>query len=267
MRRRLDALLSDPAAADGAESLRFPPLLPRRRLEEAGYLANFPHLAGSVFAFEGNEAEAKVQAARAARHEDWGEFQRMTDLVLVPAACYPVYPAIAARGALPRGGALVDTGAAGVFRREASQDPGRRQMFHMHELVRIGEPDVVRQWRDQWAQRGLDILNGLGLAAELKIANDPFFGRRARLLVANQRDEALKLEVLVQIAGPEPTAVASFNLHRDHFGNAFGIELADGDVAHTACLGFGQERIVLALLTTHGFDPSDWPAEVRSRLW
>ena len=28
----------------------------------------------------------------------------MTDLVLTPAACYPVYPAIAARGALPAGG-------------------------------------------------------------------------------------------------------------------------------------------------------------------
>ena len=58
----------------------------------------------------------------------------------------------------------------------------------------------------------------------------------------------------MQIAGPEPTALASFNHHRDHFGSTYGIELADGGTAHTACLGFGHERIVLALLRTHGLD-------------
>jgi seryl-tRNA synthetase len=263
----LGALLSAPAAALGAESLSFPPLLPRLWLEQVGYLANFPHLAGTVYAFEGNDAAAKLQANRAARHEEWGEFQQMTDLVLMPAACYPVYPAIAARGPLPPGGVFIDTGAAQVFRREPSHDPARRQMFHMHELVRVGEPDVVREWRDEWTERALEILEGLGLAAEPEIANDPFFGRRARLLAANQRAEVLKLELVVQIAGPAPTAIASLNLHRDHFGITFDIELADGDVAHTACLGFGQERIVLALLVTHGFEPSSWPAEVRRRLW
>ena len=98
-------------------------------------------------------------------------------------------------------------------------------------------------------------------------ANDPFFGRRGRMLAANQRSEALKLELLVQIAGPEPTALASFNHHRDHFATIYGIELADGAIAHTACLGFGHERIVLALLRAHGFDPDRWPQAVRDQLW
>ena len=55
-------------------------------------------------------------------------------------------------------------------------------------------------------QRGLALLRRLGLDAELDNANDPFFGRRGRMLAANQRSETLKLELLVQIAGPEPTA-------------------------------------------------------------
>ena len=67
-----------------------------------------------MYAFEGDAAVAKVQAERAARHEDWGELQEMTDLVPVPAACYPVYPAIAARGTRPPAGVFVDTGAVGV---------------------------------------------------------------------------------------------------------------------------------------------------------
>jgi seryl-tRNA synthetase len=267
VRGRLDQLLTREAASRGAERLRFPPLLPRRHLERSGYLSSFPHLAGSVYAFDGSESQAAQQSERAARHEDWGEFQEMTDLVLMPAACYPVYPAIAARGRLPQDGAFIDAGGAWVFRHEPSHDPARRQIFHQHELVRIGEPDQVLAWRDEWATRGLELLRGLGLDAELGTASDPFFGRRGRMLAANQRDQVLKLEVVVPIAGPEPTAVASFNHHFDHFGGAHDIQLADGSIAHTACLGFGHERIVLAMLRAHGLDPSAWPAEVQRALW
>ena len=77
--------------------------------------------------------------------------------------------------------------------------------------------------------------------------------------------------MLVQIAGPEPTAVASFNYHQDHFSTVYGIEMAAGDgggetTAHTACLGFGLERITLALFRSHGLDLATWPDSVGRRL-
>lgn len=255
------------ARADGAESLRFPPILPRRQLEASGYLKSFPHLAGSVFAFEGTEAEAAEQHERASRHEDWSEHQAMTDLVLTPAACYPVYPAIGARGPLPAGGICIDAGDSFVFRHEPSGDPARLQMFHQREVVRLGEPETVAQWRDMWRDRAIDLLRAVGLDARFDVATDPFFGRSGRMLAASQREQALKFEVLVPIAGPEPTAVASFNYHQDHFTEAYGIEMAGGGIAHTACLGFGTERIALALLAAHGLDPDGWPVEVRAELW
>ena len=267
VRRRFDELVSRAAAQDSPEELRFPPVLPRSHLESAGYLKSFPHLAGTIFSFEGSEDEAHEQQERASRHEDWSEFQSMTDLVLVPAACYPVYPAVAARGRLPEGGVMIDAGGAYVFRHEPSGDPARLQMFHQRELIRIGEPETVAAWRDSWRDRSLELLGALGLDVEADVASDPFFGRSGRLLARSQRAQSLKFEITVQIAGPEPTAVASFNYHEEHFSEAFGLELADGSRAHTACLGFGHERIVLALFHTHGLDAEDWPAEVREELW
>jgi seryl-tRNA synthetase len=267
VRERVAALVTRAAADEWPEQLRFPPVLPRRDLERVGYLRSFPHLAGSIFAFEGTEAQAAEQHDRASRHEDWSEHQRMTDLVLTPAACYPVYPAIAARGRLSPGGVTVDAGGAYVFRREPSGDPARMQMFHQREIVRIGEPTEVQAWRGLWRERAVALLTSLGLDVELDVATDPFFGRSGRMLAASQREQQLKFEVLTQIAGPEPTAVASFNYHQDHFAAAYGIELSDGSGAHTACLGFGLERITIALFKTHGFDLDAWPAEVRAVLW
>lgn len=267
VRWAFDALVTRAADVDTPERMAFPPVLPRRQLEQIGYLKSFPHLAGTIFSFAGDEEQAAEQEDRASRHEDWSGFQSQTDLVLTPAACYPVYPAVAARGPLAPGGLTVDAGGSYVFRNEPSGDPARLQMFHQREIVRIGEPDTVAAWRDAWRDRSVELLRGVGLDARFDVANDPFFGRSGRLLARSQRAQALKFEVLVQIAGPEPTAVASFNYHQDHFASTYGIALADGGgSAHTACLGFGLERITLALLRTHGLDADAWPAEVRDRL-
>ncbi len=191
----------------------------------------------------------------------------MTDLVLTPAACYPVYPAIAARGPLAPGGVTIDAGGSYVFRHEPSGDPARLQMFHQREIVRIGEPETVQAWREVWRNRAVELLGTIGLEVQLEIATDPFFGRSGRMLAASQREQQLKFEVVTQIAGPEPTAVASFNYHQDHFASAYGIKLADGTEAHTACLGFGLERITIALFRQHGLEIQAWPTEVRDHLW
>jgi seryl-tRNA synthetase len=265
---RISELVGRTGAPEAPEQLRFPPVLPRRDLERVGYLKSFPHLAGTIFAFEGGEGEAREQYERACEHGDWSGFQSMTELVLTPAACYPVYPAIAARGRLAPGGVTVDAGSAYVFRNEPAGDPARMQMFHQREIVRIGEPETVRAWRDLWRERTVSLLGDeLGLEPAMAVASDPFFGRDGRMLAASQREQELKFEALVQIAGPEPTAVASFNYHQDHFASAYGIELVDGAPAHTACLGFGVERIALALLRRHGLDAGCWPERVRAALW
>jgi len=266
VRLGVDALVTLAGAAEGAEQLRFPPVLPRRQLEAAGYLKSFPHLAGSIFAFEGDDAQALALHETASRQGDWSGSLEQSELVLMPAACYPVYPAIARRGPLAPGGVTVDAGGAYVFRHEPSSDPARLQMFHQREIVRIAEPDTVAAWRDAWRDRAVALLRAVGLQADFAIAVDPFFGRGGRMMARSQRAQELKFEIMVLIAGPEPTAVASFNYHQEHFASVHGLVMEDGLGAHTACLGFGLERVALALLATHGLDLERWPEDVRADL-
>ncbi len=262
-----DELVTRMGAADRPERPRFPPVMPRRTLERAGYLKSFPQLCGCIFSFGGADAAAFDLAARAERGEDWSALLSKTDAVLVPAACYPAYPAIALRGPLAPNGAVLDLGPCWVFRNEPSEDPARMQMFHQRELVRIGEAEDVLEWRDTWMSRAALMYEKLALDARLEVASDPFFGRGGKLLANSQREQRFKFEMLAPIACDEPTAVTSFNFHQEHFGTAFGIQFADGRPANSACVGFGLERITLALLRAHGMEISNWPRRVMGGLW
>ena len=51
-----------PRTASGAT-----PVLPKRNLEDTGYLKSFPHLGASVFGFEGSERDALEEATRRAK--------------------------------------------------------------------------------------------------------------------------------------------------------------------------------------------------------
>jgi hypothetical protein len=142
------------------------------------------------------------------------------------------------------------------------------QAFRMHEFVYLGDPAGAIAHRVLWLKRSTDLLSELGLAVDAVVANDPFTGRAGRLLASIQRNEALKYEIVCAIhPDAPPTAIASCSYDLDHFGAGFEIESANGEVAHSAGIGFGIERIALALLSTHGLDPDAWPEGVRSRLW
>lgn len=264
---RFNALVTRTGNVDGPEVMRFPPGMTRGTLERSGYLRSFPQLAGTIHSFAGGDPEHVALIAALDRGDDWTGGQKATGIAFTPAACYPSYPIVAARGALPADGVLLDV-QSWCFRHEPSLDPARLQLFRQREHVRIGTPEQVLAFRQRWLERGRAIMESMGVPLHIDVANDPFFGRAGRMLAASQRDQALKFELLVPITSTEkPTACVSFNYHQDHLGHAFALRLADGSVAHTACVGFGLERITLALLRHHGFDTKAWPDAVRRALW
>ncbi len=262
-----ERLIDRYGAADGAEAIRFPPGMNRAYFEKSGYMKSFPQLAGTVHSFCGNELDHISLLKCMDADEDWTAEQKATDIVLTPAACYPLYPTIAKRGNLPEKGGLFDLQSY-CFRHEPSNDPARQQLFRMREYVCMGRQDQVTEFRQTWMDRGQQIMAEVGLPVEIDVANDPFFGRAGKMLANNQRDQNLKFELLIPITSTtNPTACMSFNYHQDAFGTKWGLNLADGSVAHTACVGFGLERIALALFHHHGLDVDQWPASVRAALW
>jgi seryl-tRNA synthetase len=246
------------------EVMHFPPLLNRQHYLATHHAENFPQLMGSVHTFLGGDREHLALLNKKDQGGEWWRDLGAADVMLTPATCYALYPT--ATGTLPAGGRTVDL-CSFVFRHEPSLDPARMLAFRQREVVRLGTPEQAAAHRDDLLGRYLDLLHSLELRVETVVAQDPFFGRGGRMMAATQKEQDLKYELVVPIASAEKlSAVASGNCHLDHFGLAFDIRTADGKVAHTACVGFGLERVVLALFRAHGFDPARWPSGVKQVL-
>jgi seryl-tRNA synthetase len=236
----------------GAEVLRFPPVMSRALLEKSGYLKSFPHLLGCVSSMTGTEAKIRALVEGRADGQEWVEALAATDLVLTPAACYQVYPIVAARGDVSVSGTVVDVESY-CFRRETSSELGRMQAFRMREYVCIGAPETALEFREAWKVRAEQLATQLGLPFTLAPASDPFFGRAGKLMAVTQVEQALKFELLIPVNSEEaPTACMSFNYHQDHFGTTWGLRTDD--------------RLTIALFATHGLDLEAWPRSVRDAL-
>jgi seryl-tRNA synthetase len=250
----------------GTEVMNFPPVMSRGLLEKSGYLKSFPHLLGSVCCLHGEEGDIRALVQRSGDSGDWVAGLAPTDLVLTPAACYPVYPMVAARGDVPAHGVLFDVSSY-CFRREVTYEVGRMQAFRMREYVCIGSPQAAVAFRTRWIERAGEMMKALALPHTVAPASDPFFGRLGKLMAITQVEQALKFELLIPVISKEqPTACMSFNYHQDHFGTTWNMRTATGELAHTACVAFGLDRLGVALFATHGLDVESWPSRVRETL-
>ncbi|WP_260853605.1 hypothetical protein [Kocuria palustris] len=244
------------------EAVRFPPVNGRSLLERTDYVASFPQLLGTIDIFEGDtKAHRRLLADREAG-QPWDGHMTTSGFALVPAACHPLYASLQ-RG---RSQGVVDGTVHSLigdcFRNEPSPDPLRFVSFRMLEFVLVGTPEQAVAHREAMLELGAELLRDLGLDVEVESANDPFFGRAGVMLAKGQRDAELKFEITAPIYESHRTAIASGNYHEDHFGAEFELRTEDGRTAHSACFGFGLERVALALARAHGPDIRSWPEQV-----
>lgn len=236
-----------------ADDEAHPMTLPASSL--GGHLRSFPHQV--TFAMALDPADANLGEFADGPVVDRSGAVALTrtapvTAVLTPAACHHVYHAHQGEQ-LPS--ATYVTTRNTCFRREQRYEPLRRQWtFTMREIVCLGTAGESATFLAQ-ARATVDHFALLiDLPMDWTPATDPFFRPDRHPGHLLQRIQPVKHEAVYGGS----LALGSVNLHHDHFGSAFGIT-RDGAPATTACLAFGLERWLYALVDRHGPEPDGWP--------
>lgn len=263
----IDTRLGRLAADLGASPYRFPSLIGADVLARCHYLSSFPHSLTLVTHLRKDLAAIEEFARQAAR--DGGPLACDPALLapihclLAPTVCFHCYAWLADRRLTAP---LTLTASGRCFRWESANLSGLERLwdFGMREVIFLGSREQAIDGRERGIEAAAALLDEWGLAYRIERANDPFFIEGYSSQRVFQAAFELKFELVAPLpyrAGPG-LAVGSFNYHQDFFGRTLGISDAQGEPVHTACIGFGLERLALAVVSQYGPDPAGWPAEL-----
>lgn len=258
----LQAMITATESVAPVDTLNFPPVIARSVIDTTEYAESFPHLLGTIKTLDESKAPEYLHAVAQGTPED--ELREVSDIVIVPATCYSLYPLVAGAGDVPAGKTYSVMG--NCFRAEASTELGRFRSFRMREFVYFGSLDETTAWRDRRADVAIEMFARLGMTAEKELATDPFFRPLKRVMAPSQIEQQLKYELVVPVTEDRRIAIASANLHKDHLCHRFEIHGEDGEIATSTCAAFGIERVILCLIAHHGLELEEWPDAVTSEL-
>ncbi|MEU6671555.1 aminoacyl--tRNA ligase-related protein [Streptomyces sp. NPDC046727] len=264
----LEHTFAETARQLGAREIHLPALLGTGTLLRSGYLADNAHAGNYVFHLhEDRELRSRFAAALPpdATEVDLGGLDTSADrpeAVLSPAACQPVFPALAGRRLT---GPVRLTGYTRCYRYEsgATHGLGRAREFGVREIVCAGSEAEVAAFRDELLAVCRTLLERFGLRGKVVTASDPFFIDTSARYRAFQLSFELKHEVQLDLGQGPPVAAASVNRHGDHFAQAWDIGLAGGGTAHSCCMGFGIDRWCLGVFSQFGCEVEQWPLSLR----
>ncbi|MFJ1756437.1 hypothetical protein [Kitasatospora sp. NPDC088134] len=238
--RGLDDLLTGLAAQLAAPEVLGPPLLAVDGLAKLDYFRNFPHLGVGAGRFT-----ADTHAGLAAGETPGTQPLEPTGHLLPSATCYGLLLSLEGQDV----GEGVRLSAVGrCFRNETHYDGLRRLWgFHMREVLYLGSKEGAVAHLERGAEYITATAELLGLDLTRAVADDPFYdkgGSRAKLM----RLDPVKHE----FSAPDGTAIASVNRHRNFFGERLAIRAGEHGPAYSACVAFGLERWVHAMILAHG---------------
>lgn len=265
---RLRSIASD---RFGAVEYSYPTLISTAALRRGGYLASFPQLLMSASQLRVDLDVYRQFVAELDRAEEPGSlltrYSSHSGYCLPPTMCFHTYHQLSGR-TLPAASRVVTArGKSFRFESRYSRSLERLWDFTIREIVFLGDERTVTRQREEFLAEACGLAEELGLAGQVESAEDPFFadpGVPRRVLA--QRLGRLKYELRLPAEEGRTISVGSFNVHGTTFGKPYGIRLPTGEVANTACVGFGLERFTFALFCQHGAQPRQWPERIRAVL-
>lgn len=266
------AILDRFARSFAAQEEHYPNCIPLRSLADTSHFTSFPeHLHFLTHLREDLDVLSRFEhRARKSPGDAVPLAHELASVCLVenPSTCYHCYAA--RRGTRLRGDTAV-TAMTKCHRYEAANhaQPGRLLEFSLREVIFLGTPEYVRRMRMETLSLVRELATDWSLYGELVVSNDPFFTADFRNKATHQRRLAMKVEYRAFLPGQtRALAVMSSNLHGPTFSKAFDITMNRRPI-NTGCLGFGLERMALAVLSQHGADQAHWPERLREdfRRW
>jgi len=265
----LDRHMETIAGEMDAPPYQFPSLISAEVLDTCRYLTNFPASLNLVSHLREDLAVLQ-EFAKTAAFEDGAlrypaAAMSPVDSLLSPSVCFHWYNWLR-NTSLEAPRSITALGK--CFRYEASSLTGLERLwdFSMREIVFVGADRYVLDRREQCVAAATRLLDALELEYEITTATDPFFVDSYAVQAAFQQGFELKFELLCPLPySGKKLAVGSINYHRDFFGRSFSIQQG-GVPAHTGCIGFGLERLALAIAAQHGPTVDRWPRWLREAV-
>jgi seryl-tRNA synthetase len=257
------------------EERHFPALISSNILAKSGYFDSHPN--NVSFATHLKNDFDIIENFR----KKYGNETNMNDLpiesvatphtCLNPAACLPSYFVLENQQLKTN---LAWSWLGKVFRHEAKNITGLERLweYNVREIVFIGDKNFVLEKKQEIIPIICNILDVLGLNYRIVSSTDPFFATVSAVRKFWQKSTQAKLEIKLQVhseLSPKSTEVAagSINYHDSIFGAKFNIKAIDNEIATSACVGLGIERIMLACFAQHGVKPDKWPVELATKIF
>lgn len=265
LRRDVSRVIGDTAWQLSTDEWKMPQGLAFETLERAGYFESFPQWLSGASHLSGDETVLERVATSLSPGDTARKSFEPATAALPPAVCYHTYAAVRGQ-VLHEPLAMTAEEVCWRHERDRFAKLERGWAFTMREIVCLASARVVEDFRQTGIEQARALADALGLATRVELASDPFFAPTSRGKALLQRFKSLKHELLFDYPDGSSLAIASFNNHERFFGEGFEISLDDGSFASSACVAFGIERWMLAILMTHGIESRDWPAALTKEL-
>lgn len=191
--------------------------------------------------------------------------------VLAPAQCEPFYEFLSHEVVDEKDLPIKFFDRSGwTYRWEAGGAKGldRVHEFQRIELVWLGTPEETEKIRDQTVDISHKLADEMELEWYTEVGDDPFYleGRKVEERGIEFPDIPKK-EMRITVPGQDKgVAVVSANIHGTHFIEGFSVKETHNHRIWTGCTGIGLTRWVFGFLAQKGFDPENWPEDVKERF-
>jgi seryl-tRNA synthetase len=251
----------------GAELECYPATILCRTLDRCNHFSSFPEHVDFVSHLR-PDVDVLQQFVKSCEAGGWSadcHAGRMAenDYAISPSCCYHCYEGM--EGWELSGPGRCITAILGCHRFEGANQKtlSRLRSFTMREVIWVGHPRYVLESRAKAEELIIEQARRWGLQCRLEIANDMFFTNDFAVKASFQRQQEAKKELRALIPQEDKMiSVISSNFHSATFGKAFDIRVG-GRPAVSACVGWGLERIVYAVVSQFGLDSAGWPVGLR----